>query len=240
MGGNGLVNWIHKHRHILFIVVILLICVSLCFQPWNCILKIPAVNCLKDNLDFIGNFIIRYPWLSIVIIIACIFFLLTDNFSLSSTKIIVFGMEFQLKHTERNAKLQIKNYLSSKRSIFVFYKEYDNYYDVINSMYDTLIFLRNQLKNFDVFSQTSNKCYKQIEGMIKTIGQFLTKYQSDYRRYYEYKAPEFGEEFIPFKNIQDNYCKISDMTIDIQKLNMEMKQYAIFFNIDTEKWKNWY
>lgn len=151
----------------------------------------------------------------------------------------MFGVEFQLKNTERNAKLQIKNHLSSKRSIFVFYEEYDNYYDVINSMYDTLNFLRKQLENFDFFSQTNNECYEQIEGMIKTIGQFLTKYQSDYRRYYEYQVAEI-EGFIPFKNIQNSYYKISNMTIDIQKLNMGMERYATFFNINTEKWMNWF
>lgn len=228
-----------KHRYLIFTVIILLICISLCFQSWKFILKIPFVNCLKDNLDFLGKFIIRYPWLTTIIVISYIIFLLTNNFSLSSTKIKVFGVEFQLKNTERNAKLQIKNHLSSKRSIFVFYEEYDNYYDVINSMYDTLNFLRKQLENFDFFSQTNNECYEQIEGMIKTIGQFLTKYQSDYRRYYEYQVAEI-EGFIPFKNIQNSYYKISNMTIDIQKLNMGMERYATFFNINTEKWMNWF
>lgn len=195
---------------------------------------------MKNNLDFIGKFIIRYSWLTTVIVVAYLIFLLTNYFSLISTKITVFGIEFQLRNTERNAKLQIKNYLSSKRSIFVFYEEYDNYFDIINSIHDTLNFLRKQLENFDFFSQNNNKCYDQIEGMIKTMGQFLTKYQSDYRRYYEYQIAKVEGEFIPFKNIQDSYCKISNMTIDIQKLNMEMEQYATFFNINTEKWMNWY
>lgn len=235
-----MVCWIQKHKYIALIIVTLIFFTSLCFQSWNNILKIPAVTCLKNNLDFIGKFIVRYPWLTTVMVIAYIIILLSKNFSLSSTKVNVFGLEFQFKHTEKSVKIQIKNFLSAKRSFFVFYEEYDNYYDVINSMHNTLIFLRKQLENFDIFSQTNKKCYKQIESMIKSIGQFLTKYQSDYRRYYEYKIAESGEIFIPFKIIQDSYWKTEEMTLDIKKLNIEMKQYAVFFNIDTEKWMNWY
>ena len=145
---------------------------------------------------------------------------------------------FPLGSDYPNAKIQIKNYLTAKRSIFVLYEEYDNYYDVINSMYDTLVFLRKQLANFDNFSQTNNECYRIIEGMIKTIGWFLTKYQSDYRRYYETKNEQNNDRFIPFKEIQNAYFGVAEMTADLHNLNLKMKPYADFFGIDTKKWSN--
>lgn len=229
----------HK-KVILFFIVILLIFIGLCLFPIKSVLKIPGIVRLKDNLDFIGKFIIRYPWLITVTIILFLIILLIQNFSPNSTIVKLGGIEFQFKHTENNVKIQVKNYLSSKRSIFVLYKEYDNFYDVINSMYDILIFLRKQLANFDHFSQTNNECYKQIEGMIQSIGRFLTKYQSDYRRYYESKLEQNCEDFIPFKNIQNTYFQVTEMIMDFHKLNSEMKPYAKFFGIDIKKWSNWY
>lgn len=225
---------------ILFFVAIILLFITLCFLPLQCILKISRIVCLKSNLDFIGKFITRYPWLMVVTIILFLIILLIQNFSPNSTTVKLGGIEFQFKHTESNVKIQIKNYLSSKRSIFVLYEEYDNFYDVINSMYDILIFLRNQLANFDHFSQTNNECYKQIEGMIQSIGRFLTKYQSDYRRYYESKIEHNCEDFIPFKDIQDTYFQVREMISDFHILNLEMEPYANFFGINIKKWGNWY
>lgn len=236
-----LITWLDKHKKIIiFIIVIVAIFIVLCFFSLQSVLRIPEVICLKDNLDFIGTFIARYPWLATVIVVLFLIILLIQNFSLNSTTINFLGIEFQLKHTENYVKIQIKNYLSTKRSIFVLYDQYDNYYDVINSMYDILVFLRNQLANFDNFSQTNNDCYRQIEGMIKAIGRFLTKYQSDYRRYYETKIEINSESFFSFRDIQNTYFQVAEMVTDFRKLNLEMKPYADFFGIDTEKWSNWY
>lgn len=233
-------DWVNKYKKIvIFIVVLLFFCV-LCFLPFKFVLEIPAIVCLKNNLDFVGQFIARYPWLATVAIVLFVIVLLVQNFSINSTTMKLMGIEFQLKNTERNVKIQVKNYLSTKRSVFVLYDEYDNYYDVINSMYDILLFLRKQLANFDNFSQTNNDCYKQIEGMIKEIGRFLTKYQSDYRRYYITKIERDSENFVSFKEIQNEYIQVTEMKNDFHKLNVEMKPYANFFGIDTDKWSDWY
>lgn len=232
-------NWLNKHKNIIiFIIVILGIFIALCCLPLQYALEIPGVICLKNNLDIIDEFIARYPWLATVALFSFLIILLIQNFSLNSTTMKFWGIEFQIKHSESNAKIQIKNYLTAKRSIFVLYEEYDNYYDVINSMYDILEFLRKQLANFDNFSQTNNECYRTIEGMIKTIGWFLTKYQSDYRRYYETKNEQNSDRFISFKEIQNAYFRVTEMTADFQSLNLKMKPYADFFGIDTEKWSS--
>lgn len=234
-------NWINKHKKsIIFFIIIFLSLSGLCVLPLKTVLKIPAIVCLKNNLDFMGQFIERYSWLATVLVILFVVVLLVQNFSINSTTMKLMGLEFQLKNTEKNIKIQIKNYLSTKRSVFVFYDEYDNYYDVINSMYDILLFLRKQLENFDNFSQTNNECYKKIEGMIKEIGRFLTKHQSDYRRYYTANIERESENFVSFKEIQNRYLQVSEMKRDFHELNTNMQIYADFFDIDTNKWNNWY
>lgn len=223
-------NRVNKHKNIIiFIIVILVIFIALCCLPLQSALEIPGVVCLKNNLDFIGKFIARYPWLATVVLFSVLIFLLIQNFSLNSTTMKFGGIEFQIKHSESNAKIQIKNYLTAKRSIFVFCEEYDNYYDVINSMYDILEFLRKQLANFDNFSQTDTECYRTIEGMIKTIGWFLTKYQSDYRRYYETKNEQNSDRFISFKEIQDAYFRVAEMTADFKKFKFENETLCRLF-----------
>ncbi len=107
------------------------------------------------------------------------------NIKLKVSSIKLGNIEIQLKNSDKEIKANITNKLSSKRTLFCTYRDYDNYYDVINSLYEILTFLREQLENYEYFSFTRTDCYKNIEDLIGIIGRFLTKYQSDYRRYYK-------------------------------------------------------
>ena len=219
------------------IVIIILICL-LSFIPFY---KLDCLdNCcfLKENLDAVSNLIYSYMWLFkilvLVLILAIVYIMLKNNFSIASTKITIAGFELQLKNTESKTKSNIKNHLSSKRAIFKINNEYDNYYDVINSMYQTFVFLRAQLNAFD--NTDANEVYKTIENMLKEIGSFLTKYQSDYRRYYEMFIQSSDQNFVPFIENQKHYYKYDSMKADFKILNDRMCTYAKNFDIDVEKW----
>lgn len=200
-----------------------------------------AAQVVVECLDLITDFLSRYSWLVTVAVVCFLYFLLTNHFHLKATTIKIFeGLEIELKQTEKRVNAQVRNYLSSKRSIFVFYDDYDNYYDCINSMYEILKFLRTQLATFD---NQKNKTYERIEGIIKELGRFLTKYQSNYRKYYELQQKQMEndpKQFRTFQQIQDGYPKAREMRVDFHTLNARMKKYADFFHIDIEKWKNWY
>ena len=211
-----------------------------CRLDWPAVLNYPDILRLRDNLDFLGACIDRYPWLAAAAMVLIPLILLMGRFSLNSTTFTVLGLELQFRQTESAVKAQIKNFLSAKRAVFVFYEEYDNYYDCINSMYKTLVFLNEQLETFERFSQTNTDSYEHIEGMIQEIGRFLTKYQSDYRRYYETELERMsvnGLTFIPFHEIQDMYGKSREMAADFYRLNERMAEHAAFFDIDIDKWK---
>ena len=98
------------------------------------------------------------------------------------------------------------------------------------------------MENYEYFSFTRTDCYKNIEDLIGIIGRFLTKYQSDYRRYYKKRleAANNGMSFISFSEIQNEYPKIEEMTNDLHFMIIEAKKHADFFNIDIDKWNNWY
>ncbi|MEY8237224.1 hypothetical protein AALA36_16145 [Lachnospiraceae bacterium 66-29] len=46
--------------------------------------------------------------------------------------------------------------------------------------------------------------------------------------------------FISFSEIQNEYPKIEEMTNDLHFMIIEAKKHADFFNIDIDKWNNWY
>lgn len=64
--------------------------------------------------------------------------------------------------------------------------------------------------------------------MIKEIGRFLTKHQSDYRRYYTANIERESENFVSFKEIQNRYLQVSEMKRDFHELNTNMQIYADF------------
>ena len=96
-------DWINKHKKYIILIVALALACVLCLFPLKLVLKIPAVICLKNNLDFIRQFIERYSCLATVTIIVFIIILLAQNFSVNSTTMKLMGIEFQLKNTEKNA-----------------------------------------------------------------------------------------------------------------------------------------
>lgn len=204
------------------------------------VLKWKPILCVKDNLDFIGSFINKYPWLITVLIIIAILTLWAHNFSFVEPTINIFGVEFQVRNTEENVRIHVKNYLITKRSMFVYYEKYDNAYDSINSVYACLSFLREELASFDNDTQTKKECYLKVEELIKVLGKFLTKHQSDYRRYYENYLQRENDRFVPFIKIQSEYVAINELLADFRKLNAQTKPYAEYFGVDLEKWNNWY
>lgn len=222
---------------VIFVSFIILALLPL--QTW--ITLFPGTARIVENLDLITAFLSRYSWLVKAGVFFLLYFLLKNHFHLKATTIKIFeGLEIELKQTESRVKAQVRNYLSSKRSIFVFYDDYDNYYDCIDSMHKILEFLRTQLETFD---NQKSESYGHIEGIIKELGRFLTKYQSNYRKYYELQQKQMENDpnqFRTFQQIQDGYPKAREMRVDFHTLNARMKKYADFFHIDIEKWKNWY
>ena len=170
---------------IIVIVGLILICAGLCTINLSNSLKFQPIIQLKSNLDFIGIFIKKYPWFIFVGIMILLVLYWVCNIKLKVLSIKLGNIEIQLKNSDKEIKANITNKLSSKRTLFCTYRDYDNYYDVINSLYEILTFLREQLENYEYFSFTRTDCYKNIEDLIGIIGRFLTKYLSDYRRYYK-------------------------------------------------------
>ena len=69
--------------------------------------------------------------------------------------------------------------------------------------------------------------------MIVILNNFLTQYQSNYRRWYE---KETKGEFKMLNELQPSYPKYKEMTDDFQNLNEQMCCIATYFSVSTQKW----
>lgn len=195
----------------------------------------PKMVLLKANLDFLETLLTSYTILIIIAIILLCWIALHRKFDINITKISVKGIDFNFKNNEETAKFKIKNYLNSKRSLFVIYEEYDNYYDVINTYYNAIVFLRSILEQFEKNQSINNPTYQNTLGIIIKLNGFLTKYQSDYRRWYE---NNLNKKYRPFISIQKDFYNYDAMTHDLNQLVQDLHEEAKFFDINISQWKN--
>ncbi len=158
------------------------------------------------------------------------------------------GITFSLR--EPDVKKDVRLFLNTKRSLFQFIEGYDNLYDVIRSWYEILKFLRDKISNLEEragglsggeVAEVGKKC----EELLLELNTFLTKYQSDYKRWYEQEidsqtgAQATGQTatFRPFDQIQRSYSLYSNMIADIKRINAIMQEeFVPYFGINAEKW----
>jgi len=219
----------------LFVTVVIIIIYSLLFvNIKDVLLNVPLLLMLNINLKFIQGELKQFSLIIIIGIIALGSIVGYKKFFISEPKITIAGIEFKLKNSERIVKTNVKNFLSTKRSLFVFDIKHDNFYDVINSYYDIYKYLREQIGYFEDTMLSEGECYKKIESLLVKINSFLTKYQSNYKRWY---IKEVEGDFRPFMKIQETYEEYELMKQDFLKLNEDVIGEAIFFGIDIKKWK---
>lgn len=70
--------------------------------------------------------------------------------------------------------------------------------------------------------------------MLSKMNQFLTKYQSDYRRWYEKKS---NDEFVFLEVLQSQYDKYEELVKEFEKINFFMQEKAKVFDIDMLEWE---
>ena len=153
------------------------------------------------------------------------------NISLTSVSFGAFGI--QIKNPDKLVKNNIRNYLNTKRSLFAIDLDNDNLAEVIDSYYEIYKWLRGQFELYD--SDTKSKVYKDLNNMLALLNYFLTRYQSNYRLWYEHILDEkYTDKDIA--ELQKSYRHYEEMSVDIKKLNEAMLKYAETYKIESGKW----
>lgn len=225
-----------KLLKVIFLVVVACIVLSLFFVEIKPLLvRCNLLNILNQNLAFIAKQIEKFGSLIIISLLVFVIIYFKSKFTLEISSFSIGNININIKNIDRVVISNIRNYLNSKRTLFLIDIEYDNFYDVFDSYHQIYCFLREQIQLYD--SKTDSKAYESIETAFKELNTFLTKHQTNYRRWYEAKsqAEEFAE--LDIHELQKKYRHYDELCADLTQINVNMNDLAKQFNINTEKWK---
>lgn len=193
------------------------------------------LDVFKKNMYWIEGIIDTFTSMAVLVIVVSFVAWAKMKLSFTVTGCSVGGVEISLNNVEEETKRNIRNYLNTKRSLFVTEPEYDNFADVFTSYHAMYEYLREQLLLFDGHKKIASSTYKEIQNMLKELNFFLTKYQSDYHRWYEKKCED---DFVPLATLQKEYPKYPDLVIGFEKINKIMQNAAKTFEVDTFSWED--
>lgn len=165
-------------------------------------------------------------------------FILKKKWVLRIEKMSCGGITFVCNKPEKILKQNIKNFLDTKRTLFYINSKNDNFYDVINSYFSTYKFIRNEMSVYDLDSK-DKEIYKCANSMIRILNEFLTDFQSDYKRWYEYLRDNKMDELYDkdIYEIQKKYRKYNEILEGFERVNEEFKKCSKIFDINISKWK---
>jgi hypothetical protein len=141
---------------------------------------------------------------------------------------------------------QVRNYLDSKRTVFKIDLENDNFKEVFDSYYDVYKFFVEEIKMLgeipDKKAEKNDRVrlYNMANQILKKLNGFLTKHQSDYRRWYIYFEKKHEDEYYltPIGNLQKEYPRYEELCSDFAKVNkFFISEVASEFKVDVEKWE---
>lgn len=191
--------------------------------------KLSYFTIVKNNLDWLASLLDKYALLLLSILFVVAFVWAKIHLSISITSCSIGGIEINLKNIEGEVRINVRNYLNTKRSLFAVYPEYDNFYDVFTSYHEVYEFLRTQIILFSS-NRHDSETYIALQDMLKALNLILTKYQSDYRRWYE---KENDNSFVFLSELQNSYPKYCEIVSAFKEFNDRMKIHAVTFDIDT-------
>lgn len=226
--------------------IIILLCgfaYTLCFVNLHeQIRKLSVYTMLRTNLDFLSAVVSRYGelFLALLFLLLCVY--LICNYRTSINDFTLAGFSFTLKDPGRIIRVKVSNYLNTKRSLFYYYEAYDNLYDVMSSWHEILLYIREQL----LYLEDSNSLDKEsnfnrnLQELVAELNGFLTKYQSDYRRWYKSQIKREMQKKDGFRIvffIQQEYPMYDKIMHDIRLLNGKLRTQSDIWGVDCKKWE---
>lgn len=203
------------------------------------------ISYMTDLKSFV-QYILLFLMISFVLYIMIGFFgkrytLRVENFNIGGINVFF----------DKSNEIYIKTvgtFIKSKRTLFSFDKSRDNIRDVIKTYYSVYDFIRSNLELLN--PEVDIELYSMSVELLKKLNQFLTKHQSDYRRWYEKIVEddiikfEHDEEIIvhntTIEDVQKHYYRYDEILSDIQAINnfMKNKELGSIFDINHFDWES--
>ncbi|MGH1286369.1 hypothetical protein [Bacillus toyonensis] len=203
------------------------------------------IQTLWKNIIFLSGSM--FAFLPFLFLILMIFLFSTKKWAFRVEKLTIGGFNVLFDNPEHLFKRQIGTFLNTKRTLFKIDLKHDNFDDTFTSYFETYKLLRDEMKILkDAKKKKSKKGKPSTESyhlsnmMIKELNHFLTKHQSDYRRWYKYMELRNEEEYytLPIEELQQKYSNYEELSSDFQLMNtFFVNEIAPYYDVDTEKWE---
>lgn len=209
-----------------------------------------SIKTLWSNLYLISSSFIKIlPLLLLLLLVIC---LALKKWSIQVKEISIGGFTMLFETPHNLFRSRIRNYLNTKRTIFLIDLENDNFIETFDSYYAIYIFFREEIQLLEKRKPRKTKrkdnkddLYELGIEAISKLNLFLTKYQSNYRRWYAYfekgtKSSSKIDSFYlnPIGEFQASYKKYDELCEGFIDINKFFKsKIAIEFDIDIERWE---
>ena len=219
---------------IIFLLIFILFMVDL---KW--IFRSDKIKIFRENIFYLTNLFEKFKYIFVGIILIYVYLIISKKWVFRIEKMSYGGITFQLNKPDKMLKQSISNYLNTKRTLFKINPQKDNFYDTINSYYSVYELIRNEISPYDT-SCSKEGTYETCNNMIRTLNKFLTSYQSDYKRWYEYliennKGSIYDKDI---EEIQKKYRKYDEILAGFNEVNNDFIKYAEQLGIDSGKWND--
>lgn len=191
----------------------------------------------RKNILYFMYLASKFGWLLILVVIYIGYQIMKNKWVLRLEKMSYGGCTIAFTKPDKLLKQSIQNHLNTKRTVFKINEDKDNFLDTIDSYHKVYKFIRDEIQPYDV-ELSNTEVYKSANKMIKVLNNFLTDFQSDYRRWYEYSWENNKDEWFnkDIKEIQQNYRHYSEILEGFKMVNREFCELALVFDIDINKW----
>lgn len=206
----------------------------------------------KDFIVYMTNLKTFSQYMLLILIISFVLYVMIGFFGKRYTlRVENFNIGGINVFFDKSNEIYIKTvgtFIKSKRTLFLFDKSHDNIRDVIKTYYSVYEFIRNNLELLD--PEADSELYNISTDLLKKLNQFLTKHQSDYRRWYgkivedDIIKCENGSDIVVHKttieHVQEQYYRYDEILNDIQEINkyMKRKELTKFFEIIHFDWES--
>lgn len=201
----------------------------------NVVTKVTLLDILSINLSFLEELIDKYKTILGTVLIIMFVIMVGVKYQISVSKLSICGIEIRLKNSDRYVINNVKIFLNTKRSLFFIEPKKDNYYEVLDSYYETYQLLREQLRYYD--QGMTSETYVEINKLIMALNKFLTSYQTNYRHWYEVLPKEYLAQK-DIGKVQKKYRYNKEITNGFMEINESMCMFADKHSIDYQKWEN--
>ena len=118
--------------------------------------------------------------------------------------------------------------LMTRKAALLFDEEYDVIEEVYNSLYGLFPITRDLLLNFSLNGIEREHSIVDLIFRVQNDGirPHLTKWQSEFRRWWEVALKDSKNSNLRPQDIQKKYPKYSELVIDLKTMNLELNKYA--------------